>query len=340
MFEEYIKKMTKKERDEAFYYKKMIDDLFSFHKETNEWDLIFIKKWGINYGYHALIVNKRRLSQQNDFIFSMNGYDNLDFFLFSLIELYFKKLLYRNQVSICISSSSIKVGTCLLYNKAINKNYSQIKRKIKKEYIVKAFNLNDKQIENLCKKLNVSFDAQLFEDIDVVYETKKINLEFKQRVMSTDWKTFLFSLLPEKEFTDFPIIINCDKRVKKLYGRYYAGNDKNEKIVLYLFPHDNKWNQLVNTVIHEFCHYLEHCGIFSHYKSMGEKTHIPLFYAAIDILQNKSVLMGINLSDEIYDLTHWEEKCSVEELIILCNDLDVDYQVIKKLKPKLCVNQY
>ena len=334
MYETEFQQMTKKEQEESIRYREIIDNLFLYLSFPIDWKLIFTDRWVINYNCFAIIINKQLLSQQNEFYFSVEGYGDIDFFLYNLINLFFKKLLYKNSILISICTNNINAATCLLYNKAVIEGYTKKSQKIKKEYFAKEFHMNDKRIKTLCKKLNICYDNQLLEDLDVNYDSGDIKPEFKKRVLSTDWKVFLFSLLPDKNLPDFPIKYNYDRRITGRLGVYNhsIGHEEKCDMILYLFPHDNDWEKFVNTVIHEFCHHLEACGVFSHYERENQNTHTPLFYAAIDILQNKSVLLGINLSNEIRDIEALEEKCSTKVLIILCKELGVDYHEIKEMK--------
>ncbi len=42
--------------------------------------------------------------------------------------------------------------------------------------------------------------------------------------------------------------------------------------------------------------------------------------------------MGINISDTVYDIETFEEKCSRQDLETLCSELGVKYNDVRKLK--------
>lgn len=98
MYETEFQQMTKKEQEESIRYREIIDNLFLYLSFPIDWKLIFTDRWVINYNCFAIIINKQLLSQQNEFYFSVEGYGDIDFFLYNLINLFFKKLLYKNSI--------------------------------------------------------------------------------------------------------------------------------------------------------------------------------------------------------------------------------------------------
>lgn len=319
--------MSKKDMQDSKYYKAIIDELFSFVKEADpNWQIIFTKEWIAKHVVDGILINRQLCKQISEF--DLHIYD-VDIILYNMIELYIKKLVYVDYYSISISKGDVPILAAVIYNNAVIKGKT-VGKKIPKSYIKERFKVKDARIEKICKKANLEFNRELFDDFDVSYEEEILNKDFKSKVENIDWKAFLLSLLPEKELLDFTIQFSDDRRIRNFSGKYYEAS---HKIKIPVFKSNNNWDQIVDTFIHEFCHHLETCKVFSHYEREQQETHTPLFYAAIDILQNKSVLMGINLSDKINDISSLEEKCSVNDLITLCRELGVEYDVIRNMKP-------
>lgn len=329
-------KMSEADQKKSLEWKRKIDLLFDFVNpiDRQEFDVIFYNINNLLCVNHAIYVNINRLINKYSLFFFFGLGFNVDYELYGMIHLFFSYLYEMGITS--INGPLYSTAAVILYNKAVNLGLTDNPNKINKKYLVDNWHISEKSIENLCQKMNVSFDNTIFEDVDVnIYELEsQLTPEIKKRIEETDWKKFLQSLLPERDIKDFKYRISYAKNVSGKYGHYSSANST-ICFFIYMFRNTiyrNVWNKAVDTMIHEFCHHLESCNVFSHYEREHQRTHTPLFYAAIKILQNKSILMGINLSDAVYDLSELEKDCSVESLEILCHELGVEYKDVKNLK--------
>lgn len=149
---------------------KILDELYPRDREADKFcpfKVVFRSQWGGHVGFNLITACKKQGEQNNWF-----KPEGLDYFLLYMIDLYLEMLVTKNQ---CLSFRGMgygarKAASVILYNKAVNLGYSSINKKYSKEYLCMKDTVTEKTIKQVCKKLNVNYDQELFDDYDAKYD--------------------------------------------------------------------------------------------------------------------------------------------------------------------------